>query len=59
MDSVNWRMYYWWFGDTPISFDNQYLQIGDKWYLISSGLLELLFKQNPEEAYANSDEFDN
>ena len=31
-------------GDTHISFNDQYIEIGDKRYLIRTGLLELLFK---------------
>ena len=38
------------YGDIPINFENQYVQIDEKRYLISSGLLELLFKQKPDEA---------
>ena len=45
--------------NNPISFVNQYDQIGDKRYLTSSGLLELLVKQKPEEAYVNSDDLNN
>ena len=46
-------------GDDSIIFGNWYVQVGDKLYLISSGLLELFFKQKPEEAYVNADDFNN
>ena len=46
-------------GDTPISFEYQYVQIGHKRYLISSGLLKLLFKQKLEEAYVNFNDLNN
>ena len=45
-------------GDTPISFNDQYIEIGDKRYLISTGLLELLFKQRPDEAYVSADDLE-
>ena len=45
-------------GDTPISFNDQYIEIDDKRYLISTGLLELLFKQIPDEAYLSADDLE-
>ena len=45
-------------GDTPISFNDQYIEIGDKRYLISTGLLELLFKQRSDQAYVSADDLE-
>ena len=46
-------------GDKPISFEGQYIHVGDKKYLKTAGLLELLFRQTPEESYISSDDLNN
>ena len=48
-----------WSTETPISFNDPYIEIGDKRYLISTGLLELLLKQRPDEAYVSADDLEN
>ena len=45
-------------GDTPTSFNDQYIEIGDKRYLMSTALLELLFKQRPDEASVCADDLE-
>ena len=44
--------------ETAISFNDQYIEIGDKRYLMSTGLLELMFKQRPDEAYVSADDLE-
>ena len=46
-------------GDKPISFEGQYIRVGDKKYLKTASLLELLFRQTPKESYISSDDLNN
>ena len=46
-------------GDKPISFEGQYIHVGDKKYLKTVCLLELPFRQTPEESYISSDDLNN
>ncbi|XP_051158570.1 uncharacterized protein LOC127279956 [Leptopilina boulardi] len=43
-------------GDKPISFDNHLVNIGDKRFNVTTGLLELLFKNKPEKAYISEED---
>lgn len=43
-------------GDKPISFDNHLVNIGDKRFNVTTGLLELLFKNKPEKAYISKED---
>ena len=47
-------------GNTSISFKGLYINIGgQKDYLKTTGLLELLFKQKPDETFISPSELDN
>ncbi|XP_051174289.1 uncharacterized protein LOC127289996 [Leptopilina boulardi] len=46
-------------GDTPIIFKDHFMNVGDKRFNITSGLLELLFKNKPEQSYISEDDMNN
>ena len=46
-------------GAKSVSFEGQYIHVGDKKYLKTAGLLELLFRQTPEESCISSDDLNN
>ncbi|XP_043479908.1 uncharacterized protein LOC122509741 [Leptopilina heterotoma] len=46
-------------GDSPISFKDHIVNVGNKNFNITSGLLELLFKSKPENSYISEDNMNN
>ena len=46
-------------GDSPISFDESYINVGELELPATKGLLELLFKKVPKETYISEDDLEN